>query len=130
MSALKKKTRYIYVVSYHKHEIEWKQVDEKFVKNQIPHIVNQRSGIVSGTFVTVSPTKHYFCHLEYMQLVIKCDVIEDCIKSGNCGNKTIELPTTLLPGDVYLRPYENHLIVKWCVLLEGHQDQILDETLY
>ena len=118
-----------FLISYCKHETEWQQVDEKFVKNQIPHIVNRRSGIVSGTFVTVSPTKHYFCHLGYMQLVVKCDIIEDCIKSGDCGN-TIELPSMLLPGDVYLHSDENHLIVKRCVPLEGHQDQILDEPLH
>ena len=104
------------------HRNEW-QEKERFVQD---HKVNRRDGIISGEFVTVNSTKHYFCYIPYMQQRVYCRVIEDYIITGNGGEKIIEFSST--PEDFYLSSEGNRLIGNKCVGSKVYQ--VFDEPLY
>ena len=74
----------------------WKMIRREKINEIQQHDVTSRSEIISGAFVTVSTSLHYFCYAEQLQSVISCINVELAVLS-NIINGTWREPE-ILPG--------------------------------
>ena len=97
---LYKKENHVVFVQYQKQKNEWEMIGNERLARDQQHHVNHASMIMSAALVKISPARHYFCWIEFMQSVVTCVSIEDYVESGAMNNITYVFSKTCMsPAD-------------------------------